>query len=316
MAGVPWIRISTSMFEDEKVKLIQALPEGDTLVVIWIRLLTMAGKTNDNGYIYLSEGTPYTPQMLSVIMNKPQPVMDLALRTFTDFQMIEVDEKGICILNWEKHQNIEGLEKIRKQTKERVKRYRERKKKEQLLLPKGKSQNEDCNVTGNATETPGNAIDKEEDRDKEKERDRREKENLCFKEDIEAFVETQMASNPLLVSPKLLVKYIDCIRLTRKTTRISRNIVLKLWEKWQQYSPAVVTYAMWVHVEKHDDKREEYTLGIMRGTDEHEANRKLIMLKNRRQPAYNQPPSRRVDEEEPEVIRRIREMEKELQAEG
>lgn len=54
MAGVPWIRITTSMFEDEKVKLIQAMPDGNTLILIWIRLLTMAGKTNDGGYIYLN----------------------------------------------------------------------------------------------------------------------------------------------------------------------------------------------------------------------------------------------------------------------
>jgi hypothetical protein len=35
--------------------------------------------------------------------------------------------------------------------------------------------------------------------------------------------------------------------------------------------------------EKHDDKKEEYTLGIMRNTIEHEANRGLLILKNKSQ---------------------------------
>ncbi|MFD1394439.1 phage replisome organizer N-terminal domain-containing protein [Kroppenstedtia eburnea] len=305
MAGVPWIRISTSMFEDEKVKLIQALPEGDSLVVIWLRLLTLAGKTNDRGYVYLNEGTPYTPQMLSVIMNKPQTVVDLALRTFSDFQMIEVNEQGICILNWEKHQNIDGLEKIRKQNRDRKRKQRARQK--ELPAPEphpdsGSDESRDMSRDIPEEVTPSHATDKEEDKDidKEKEREREKRggsggrENLCSKEDIKTFVESLSASNPLPVSQDLLVKYINCLRLTRKTARISQSIILSHWERWQQFPPVVVQYAMYIHLTKHDDKKEEYTLGIMRNTDEHEANRKMSLLKNKNQsnkevPQHEQP---------------------------
>lgn len=280
MAGVPWIRISTSMFEDEKVQLIQALPEGDSLVVIWIRLLTLAGKTNDRGYVYLNEGTPYTPQMLSVIMNKPQTVVDLALQTFSDFQMIEVNEQGICILNWEKHQNVDGLEKIRKQNRDRKRKQRARQKELPAPNPHPDS-NESRDMSRDVPDevTPSHATDKEEDIDKEKEREKREgsgeRDNLCSQEDVKTFVESLTASNPLPLSVDLLVKYIDCLRMTRKTARISQSIILRHWEKWQQFPTVVVQYAMRLHIEKHDDKREEYTLGIMRNTDENEAKQKL-----------------------------------------
>lgn len=292
MSQVEWIKIRVDMFDDEKIKLIQSMPDGDTLVVLWIRMLTLAGKINDNGWIYLREGTPYTPQMLSIIFGKPQPVVELALRTFSDFGMIENTEKGIRIVNWEKHQNVDGLERIRQQTRERVRKYREKKKQETPLLPQPESEQGGCNVTGNVTVTPGNAPDKEEERDKEidKERDKkeREKENLSSKEDIESFVESQMASNPLPVNKKLLIKYIDCLRLKRKTARISKNIIKTHWEKWSKYPSSVITYAMWTHIEKHDDKPEEYTLAIMRNTDEHEANRKLMMLKNKNRAQFEE----------------------------
>ncbi|TJX14987.1 hypothetical protein E9840_04595 [Tissierella creatinini] len=53
MAEVKWIKLTTSMFEDEKIDFILSLPEGDSILLIWIRLLTMAGKCNSNGFIFL-----------------------------------------------------------------------------------------------------------------------------------------------------------------------------------------------------------------------------------------------------------------------
>jgi predicted phage replisome organizer len=165
MRQVEWIKVRVDMFEDEKIKLIQALPDGDAIINMWIRLLSIAGKTNDNGYIYLKEGTPYTPQMLSIIWSKTQTVIELGLKTFVDFGMIEIDTKGIYICNWDKHQNIDGLDKIRQQTNERVRKHREKKKQQELPVPDdGK---EDCNVTCNVTITQGNATEEERELEKE-----------------------------------------------------------------------------------------------------------------------------------------------------
>ena len=50
MGDVKWIKITTNMFEDEKVDFIESLPEADTILVIWIKLLTLAGKCNANGF--------------------------------------------------------------------------------------------------------------------------------------------------------------------------------------------------------------------------------------------------------------------------
>lgn len=123
---------------------------------------------------------------------------------------------------------------------------------------------------------------KNDKEDKEPTKSKRKQENLCSKEDIESFVDRYLAVNDLGVNRKLLVNYINTLRLTRKTGRISINIIQQLWDKWSKYHPDVVTYAMWTHIDKHDDKREEYTLGIMRQTSEHEARRRLIWMKNKR----------------------------------
>ena len=157
MSEVKWIKITTSMFEDEKIKLIEKMPEGVSILLIWIKLLTLAGKCNDNGYIYLQENFPYTDEMLSTIFNMPVQTVRLAIQTFEQFGMIEItDSNFIKICNWEKHQNIKGLEKIRSDTRERVRRHRERKK-----LPES-----GCNVTGSYS----NETEEEEELEEEKNR--------------------------------------------------------------------------------------------------------------------------------------------------
>lgn len=163
MVEVKWIRIVTDIFDDEKIKIIDRMPARDEILVIWFKLLVLAGKVNENGLLFMSNKIPYTTDMLAAIFNREEKSIQLALKTFLNFGMITIEENEvIAISNWEKHQNIDGLDKIREQNRRRVALHRERKK--QLL---------ECNVTSNVTVTQCNAIDKELDIDKdiEKEKD-------------------------------------------------------------------------------------------------------------------------------------------------
>lgn len=145
MAEISWIKLKTTMFDDEKIKLIQSMPEADAILVIWIRLLVLAGKTNDEGLIYIQRNMPYTEEMLATLFSKPVNVVRLALITLQQFNMIDLNEDGlIAIENWDKHQNIEGMEKVRLKNAERVRKHRERKK--QQALEDKNSGNVTCRV--------------------------------------------------------------------------------------------------------------------------------------------------------------------------
>lgn len=163
---VRWIKISTNIFDDEKIKLIEKMPEGDTLLVIWFKLLVRAGLVNNNGLIYLNENIPYTDEMLSIVFDKPLPTIRLALKTFQQFGMINIaDTNAILLLNWEKYQNKEGLEKVREQGRKRQQKFRE--KQSQILLETSKNFNAEnpSNVTCNVTVTECNAPEVEEEVD-------------------------------------------------------------------------------------------------------------------------------------------------------
>ncbi|MEQ7221421.1 phage replisome organizer N-terminal domain-containing protein [Vagococcus fluvialis] len=163
MAEISWIKLKTTMFDDEKIRLIQSLPEADAILVIWIRLLVLAGKTNDDGLIYIQRNMPYTEEMLATLFDKPVSVIRLALVTLQQFEMVDLGEDGlIAISNWEKHQNIEGMDKIREQNRLRKAKQRE---KQKLLT----------DVTGQSRDSHATDIDKELDKDKEKDIDKKNK---------------------------------------------------------------------------------------------------------------------------------------------
>lgn len=159
MADINWIKLRVDMFDDEKIKIIQSMPEGDAILVIWIRIIALAGKCNAKGLVLIEDEFPYSDEMLATIFNKPLATVRLALGTFEKFRMIERTEKGIYISNFEKHQNTEGMEKIREQA--RIRKQREREKKRALLeagntpaLPENSSENPETlpeNVTDNVT---------------------------------------------------------------------------------------------------------------------------------------------------------------------
>ena len=133
MAEVEWIKIVTAFFDDDKITLIENTPEADMVLIIWIKLLCLAGKKNRAGYIFLTEKIPYTDEMLATVFNRPLNTVRLALATFKKLEMINMDAAGVIkITNWEKHQNIEGMERIRELA--RLRQAKKRKREKQILL--------------------------------------------------------------------------------------------------------------------------------------------------------------------------------------
>lgn len=162
MADVKWIKITTDVFDDEKILLIESLPDADSIIVIWFKLLCLAGKQNNSGVFMMNNQIAYTDRMLATIFRRKEATVQLALKTFEEFGMIELIDGVITIPNWEKHQSIDQLEKIKEQTRKRVAKHRE---KQKMLC----DSNVTDNVTDNITVTQCNAIDKirlEEDKNR------------------------------------------------------------------------------------------------------------------------------------------------------
>ena len=171
MADVKWIKITTDIFDDEKILLIESLPESDAIIVIWFKLLCLAGKQNNSGVFQMSNGLPYSEEMFASVFRKPVNTIRLALKTFQMYGMIEIINDVVTVPNWEKHQSLDALEK----KKEYDRQYQANKRKQQKLLAQSNSRtiiNDEKKIIGVLDKEED--IDIEEDKEIYKEKDKKE----------------------------------------------------------------------------------------------------------------------------------------------
>lgn len=151
-----WIKLNSDMFRDEKILL---LPN-DEAICIWIRLLCLAGRMENDGVFLLKEDTPYTVAQLATIMGKPKVTVKEALAMFETLGMIDVSNDVITITNWCKHQvNSDTRERYKAANRERQRRYQEKHKRVSNGVSNGIS---NTGITG-----PEKEEEKEEEIDKE-----------------------------------------------------------------------------------------------------------------------------------------------------
>jgi predicted phage replisome organizer len=206
MADVKWIKVTTDIFDDEKILLIESLPSADGIIVVWFKLLTFAGKQNNDGVFLFNDRIPYTDEMLASIFRRDVSLIRMALKTFQDLGMIEIVENVITIPNWNKHQTLDAYEK----KKERDRIYaKERRAAQKALVEKSSDKSSDkscdksldCKTTG-SSDVAVSEEDKEKDKEKDKEINKRESIKVPL-----ALAEKIKSSYPLM--PKDLCKKLE-----------------------------------------------------------------------------------------------------------
>lgn len=156
MADVKWIKITTDIFDDEKILLIESLPDAYAIITIWFKLLCLAGKQNNSG-VFMMGRVAYTDKMLATIFRMKESTVSMALQTFEQFGMVEIIDGVITIPNWGKHQNLDQMENRKEFMRNYMKEYRAK----QKALTAGKP---DCKPNSKP-----NVRQAEEDKEEEKE---------------------------------------------------------------------------------------------------------------------------------------------------
>lgn len=132
MADVKWIKIATDIFDDEKILLVESLPDAYAIITVWFKLLCFAGKQNNSG-VFMMGQIAYTAKMLATIFRMQESTVTMALQTFEQFGMIEIIDGVITIPNWNKHQTLDAYEK----KKERDRLYQQERRNSQKSLISG-----------------------------------------------------------------------------------------------------------------------------------------------------------------------------------
>ena len=128
MSDVKWIKITVDIFDDEKILLIESLPDADAIIVIWFKLLCLAGKQNNHGVFMLNDSIPYTDEMLATIFRRKVTTVKMALETFERFGMIARIGGTVTIPKWGKHQSLDQLENRQEYMRDYMRNYRQKQK--------------------------------------------------------------------------------------------------------------------------------------------------------------------------------------------
>lgn len=196
--SVKWIKIVTDIFDDEKILLIESMPESDTLIVIWFKILCLAGRSNTMGLLLMNNKIPYNDEMLAHIFRRPINTIRLALATFEKYGMIEIVNDTITIPNWGKHQQLDALEKKREYLRNLMAKRRAEQKKvaeNKELLAICDANSDDNNDNNSNTNSDANSDDNVSQLDIDIESDKEldnlidSKESICRTKDVRRVVE-------------------------------------------------------------------------------------------------------------------------------
>lgn len=103
------IKVRIDMFDDTKFKMIDRMEERDLINYVWFRSITLAGKVDKGGQLYLSSTKPYTVETLAIEFNREESEVSLALNVLIELEMMNLsDNNVITVKNFAKHQGIKN----------------------------------------------------------------------------------------------------------------------------------------------------------------------------------------------------------------
>ena len=239
MAEVKWIKLSTDIFDNRKIKQIESLPDGDAIVVIWLKILILAGQTNEDGFLYFVKDIPYTDQILATQFDRSLSLVQLALKTFETFGMIEIVNDVIKVSNWERYQSVDKMAEIREYNRLAQQRSREKRK----LLQSVNDNVNDMSMTSQPCQDIDIDIDKDIDIEIDKE-SKKKKNNLSnvidtytsdedVKEAIKSFIDMRKTLKKPMTEKALqmMLTKLDGLASTKKDKiDIINQSVLNSWQ--------------------------------------------------------------------------------------
>ena len=99
MADVKWIKIATDIFDDDKILLIESLPDADSIICLWLKILLKANHKNDLGYMeYKINNIELTDDILNTVFRYKGSSISDAMQTLCDYGLLERNKKSIVIL--------------------------------------------------------------------------------------------------------------------------------------------------------------------------------------------------------------------------
>lgn len=119
------IKLPIHFFEDDKLKAVRAQKDGDTVILLYTMLITVAVKSNANGKFMLCENIPYDEKILSGILNLKEPIVKDGLELLVRFGLLTVEGGVYSLVGYDEYADVKTVRE-RKQNADRQARFKEK----------------------------------------------------------------------------------------------------------------------------------------------------------------------------------------------
>lgn len=122
---VTWVALATDFYRSKTSLILRSMPDGDSIMFVWTMVLALAGELNEGGAL-IENGQPIPLKILANFFQKKEKILAKYFQIFTEKDMIFCENSTYYIVNWDKYQNVNSLDKIRENDKSRSKKYRDK----------------------------------------------------------------------------------------------------------------------------------------------------------------------------------------------
>ena len=91
-----WLKLNRNFFKRHDIRIIERLPDGRGIVLFYLELL--AESVDHEGFLRYSEKKPYTAEMLASVTANEVELVEKALSTLEEYELIEFQDDGTIYL--------------------------------------------------------------------------------------------------------------------------------------------------------------------------------------------------------------------------
>jgi len=117
------IKLPVHFFEDDRLKAIRAQKDGDSVILLYTMLITVAVKSDANGQLLLCEAIPYDEKILSGILGMSAAIVKNGLELLVKFGLLTIEGNIFSLVDYDDYADIKAI-KERRQNADRQARFK------------------------------------------------------------------------------------------------------------------------------------------------------------------------------------------------
>ena len=120
-----YIKLPVHFFEDNRLKAIRSQKDGDSVILLYTMLITVAVKSNADGRFMLCEGIPYDEEILSSTLGLSAQIVKKGLELLVKFGLLTVTDSVYSLSNYDEYADLKAIRK-RNQNADRQTKYKKK----------------------------------------------------------------------------------------------------------------------------------------------------------------------------------------------